>query len=255
MGIWDTLTGQDAADASKAAAADQYRKQQEAAAASKAAGDQYQGALGQLSQRFDPYSSAGNSALQQLLNGLGLNGQGGSENFSQGYQNLPGYQSGLDTGTKAVASRLNAGAGVQSGAAMKALQRYGSDYENQRSGDYLTRLSGLSQTGLGATQAGVNTAAQGYGGQLQGNLQGANQMYGSSGTIGQGDVAAATAESQGLGNLIKLGMQGAGMFMGGGGGGLGGFGSSFGSQSGGKTWADNSSPYFMQGGNSYPMFR
>lgn len=253
MGFFDTLLGKDSAEASRKAAADTYSKQQQAAAATKAAGTDYLSGLMQTSRAYDPYVQGGNSAYQRLLQGLGLGGQGGSEAFAQGYQNLPGYQSGLDTGAKAVTSRLNAGPGIQSGAAMKALQRYGSDYENQRSGDYLTRLMSVGQQGLGATQGQTGLQAQGYGGQLQANLGAANQMYGSAGTIGQGDVAAATAESQGLGNTIKLGTNIAGMLMGIPQGG-GGFGSSFGNQMsniasgrgyayGNNPWGSDQNPY------------
>ncbi len=212
MGFFDTLLGKDSAAASKKAAADTYAKQSRAAEESRAAGNQYQGSMEGLSHRYDPYIQGGNSAYERLLQGLGLSGNG--EAFTNAYRSLPGYQSGMDSGSKAVASRLNAGPGMQSGAAQKALYRFGSDYEDQRSGDYLQRLMGVGQQGLGATQAGVNTAAQGYGGQLQGGLQGANQMFQGAGTIGQGDVAAATARSQGLSNTIGLGMQGVGMLMG-----------------------------------------
>lgn len=229
MGIFDTLLGRDSADAAKAAAADQYAKQQAAAQATRDAGNQYQGSLYNLSQRFEPYAQGGNASLAMLMNGLGLNGPGGSESFTNAYRALPGYQSGMDAGSRAVASRLNAGPGIQSGAAMKALQRYGSDYEDQRSGDYLSRLLGLSQQGFGATQAGVNTASQGYQGQLQGNLGGAGQLYNSAGTIGQGDIAAAQAKSAGLTNTIGLGLNALGMFAGAGG--FSGLGSSFGGQS------------------------
>lgn len=222
MSFFSSLLGTDAKDAALAASQDQYTKQQAAAAQSQAAGNTYQGALAGLSQRYDPYSQAGNSALERLMGGLGLGGASGSQQFTDAYHALPGYQSGLDTGSRAVTSRLNAGPGIQSGAAMKALQRYGSDYENQRSGDYLQRLMGLSQQGLGATQAGVGTAAQGYGGQLQGNLMGAQQMFGAAPTIGQGQIAGANAEASGAQNLLNFGGNLLGKFIG------GGFGSSFG---------------------------
>jgi hypothetical protein len=231
MGFFDTLLGKDSADASKKAAADTYYKQQNAGIALRGAGNDYLSGMMDQSQRYDPYIQGGNSAYQKLLQGLGLGGESGSQAFAQGYQNLPGYKEGLNTGTQAVTSRLNAGPGMQSGAAMKALQRYGSDYENQRSGDYLQRLMALGTQGLGATQASVGTAAQGYGGQLQARTGAANMDYGSAGTIGQGDIAAAQARSQGLMNTINLGMQGAGMLMGMPSG--GGFGSSFGSGAGG----------------------
>ncbi len=50
---------------------------------------------------FAPYGQAGQAALSQLMNGFGLGGAGGSEAFTQAYRSLPGYQAGLDTGTRA----------------------------------------------------------------------------------------------------------------------------------------------------------
>lgn len=254
MGFFDTLLGKDSADASRKAAADTYAKQTAAAGESRSAGNQYQAGLEGLSHNYDSYSQAGNSALMRLMQGLGLGGQEGSQQFTQAYQALPGYQSGLDTGARAVTSRLNAGPGIQSGAAMKALQRYGSDYENQRSGDYLQRLMSLGQTGLGATQLGTNTAAQGYGGQLQGNLLGAQQMFGGAGTIGQGDIAAAQAQSAGLGNTLKLGGSLLGMGLGAFGGGGGGFGSSFTGNTSNPFAGTPGATTSYQGGIPYPMF-
>jgi len=229
MGIFDTLLGKDAEEAARNAAADTYGKQTQAAGSIRQGGQDYQGNMLDLSRLFQPYSQAGNSALERLLAGLGLGGD--TAGFTNAYRSLPGYQAGMDTGSKAVTARLNAGPGMQSGAAMKALQRFGSDYEDQRSGDYLSRLFGLVGTGQNATGQQVATAGQGYGGALNANTRANELLYGGAGTIGQGDVAGANARAQGLGNTINLGLQAGGMALGalGGMGGMGGgFGSSFG---------------------------
>lgn len=254
MGFFDTLLGKDASEASNAAAADQYRKQREAAGATSAAGNSYLESLLGLSTKYDPYVSGGNAALTRLMQGLGLT-PGGSEAFTNAYRASPGYQSGLDTGTRAVTSRLNAGPGIQSGAAMKALQRYGSDYEDQRSGDYLNRLAGMSTQGLGATQSQVGTASQGYQGKLGADMASAGQLYGAAPTIGQGMVAGANAESQGLGNTIKLGMSGLGMLMGMPGGAGAGFGSSFTGNTSNPFAGTPGATTSYYGGTPYPMFR
>lgn len=225
--FWDQITGRAGSDAANAAASDQYNKQLGAASEARSAGSSYQQGLNGVSQNYAPYTSAGNSALERLLMGLGLGGDQGQ--FASYYQGLPGYQSGLDTGTKAVTSKLNAGSGIQSGAAMKALYKYGSDYENQRSGDYLNRLSSLAGSGLTATDAQSKMQQQGYTGQLQGNLLGAQYQYGAAPTIGQGQIAGANAEAAGSQNLLNTGIGLAGAAMGG----MGGFGSSFGGAGGG----------------------
>jgi hypothetical protein len=223
MGFLDDLLGNTSADAAKAAAADTYKKQQSATKGITEFGDTQPGAFNQLSQAYQPYTQAGGSALQQLLAGLGLGGEGSQEGFTRAYQGLPGYQSGLDTGLTGASRALNAGNMGQSGKALKSLYRFGSDYENQRSGDYLNRLTGLAGMGQQATGAQVGTQAQG----LQNQLATRQSAYGgnmqSAGTIGQGDIAAAQAQQQGATNIMGTVANLAGMAMGGMGG-LGGLG-------------------------------
>jgi hypothetical protein len=200
--IWDTLTGKAASAASNEAAGMTYAGQQQAGKQLRKAGDQYAGGMQQLSTLFQPYSQAGGDALNMYRAGLGLDGGAGSQQFTQAYQSLPGYQEGLQTGQDSAVAGLNASGRLNSGGALKALQKYGSDYENQRSGDYLTRLMGLSGMGQQATGQQVSTAGQGLQGQLgartsayQGDMQAA-------GTLGQGLVAGANAEQGALGNLM-----------------------------------------------------
>lgn len=223
MSILGALTGSDAADAARKAAADTYKKQTAAVQSITDYGNTLPGQYNTLSQAYQPYTQAGTGALKQLMAGLGLGAPGDQAGFTAAYQNLPGYQAGLDTGTTAAQRALNAGNIGQSGAALKALYRYGSDYENQRVGDYFGRLAGLQGQGLQATGAQVGTQAQG----LQGQQATRQSAYGgqmqSAGTIGQGDVAAAQAEQDAIGNLLKSATYLGGAALGGGlGGGLGG---------------------------------
>lgn len=222
MSIWDSLTGQASAEASMAAANDTYDKQRKAIKDIEQYGDRYAREYRGLSESFNPYVNAGGSALSQLMAGLGLGGDQAA--FTSAYQNLPGYQSGLQTGQNAALAAANAGGRLNSGATQKALARYGSDYENQRSGDYLNRLMGLSGMGQQATGQQVATVGQGLQGQLgtrQSAFQGGMQ---SAGTIGAGMVAGAQAEQQGLSNLLgaasSIGGQFLGMAGGAGGGGM-----------------------------------
>lgn len=210
MGLWDQLMGNDAADASNRAAQDTYMKQQAASQGMRGAGDQYQGDVNNISQAYNPYVQAGGSALQQLMSGLGLNGQGGQESFTAGYRNLPGYQSGLETGTNAALRNVNASGMSNSGRALKALQRFGSDYEDQRVGSYLDRLTGLQGQGLQATGAQTGLQSQGAQGRLGAYTGAYGQDYGSAGTIGEGMVAGEQARQQGLQNLLSTGAQLAG---------------------------------------------
>lgn len=212
MGFLQDLTGSSAAKASNAAAADTYGKKKNAIDDLMAYGDTLPGQYSDISKRFDPFISAGTDALGLLRSGLGL--PGGTGDFTAAYRATPGYQAGLDTGSRTVAQRFNAGNMGQSGAAMKGLQRFGSDYEDQRSGDFLTRLMGLAGQGESATgaAAGIDTAGLGartgvrtsaFGGQMD-----------NAGTIGQGMVAGAQAKQQGTQGLLNAGVNLAGMAMG-----------------------------------------
>jgi hypothetical protein len=200
--IWDTLTGKTASGASNASAADTYAKQQQATGQLKKAGQAYDARLTGLSDLFRPYAEAGGDALDMYRAGLGLDGGAGSARFTEAYRAIPGYDAGLKTGTDSAVAGLNASGRLNSGGAMKALQRYGSDYEDQRSSDYLARLLGLTQTGQQATGQQVSTAAEG----ARGNLGARTTAYGgdmvSAGTIGQGMVAGANAEQGAWGNLL-----------------------------------------------------
>jgi hypothetical protein len=246
MGLWDSLTGQSSAAASNAAAEDTFRKQKKAGKELRAYGNEYANQFQGLSQLFAPFASAGKDALSMYRAGLGLDGGAGTEAFTAAYRGLPGYQSGLQTGQDAAIAGLNAGGRLNSGAAMKALQRYGSNYEDQRVGSYLDRLFGLSNTGQQATGQQVATAGQG----LQGQLATRTSSYGgdmnAAGTIGQGMVAGAQAEQQGLTNLMGTAAGLGGMALGG----------QFGGALGRSLFPTSGTPgTFNWGGQTYPMYR
>lgn len=90
---------------------------------------------------------------------------------------LPGYQFGLDQGTRA----LNAGAAANgmtySGAQGKALTRYGQDYAGTKLNESYNRLANLA--GLGQVATNSNTmAGTNYANQVGNNLSGAASMAG-----------------------------------------------------------------------------
>lgn len=205
MGFWDDLTGQSAADASKAAAADTYAKQQAATQGITQAGGQYASGMAGLAQGYQPWQQTGqtaNSALQRLLAD------------PSSLSSLPGYQFQMDQGTRALDHSASAGGSLFSGRAGKALQSYGQGLADQTYGSQLQRLLGISQQGLGATQAGLGMQGQGLTGQLGANTSAYNGQLTSAGTIGQGDVAAANAKAAGSQNLLNTGISVAGMALG-----------------------------------------
>ena len=205
MSFLGALFGTDASDASNRAAADTYSKQLAATQKLSAFGDTLPAQYNQLSQAFSPYASAGGGALKQLMGGLGLGGQQAGQDFTNAYRNLPGYQGGLDTGLKAVERGANAGNMFQSGKTLKDLYRFGSNYEDQRSGDYLSRLAGLTGMGQQATGQQVGTQAAGLGGQLATRTSAYQGENAAAPTVGQGMVAGAQAEQSALQNLLGVG--------------------------------------------------
>jgi hypothetical protein len=219
MGLWDDLTGKTASDAANAAAKKTEANQRTAIGGYNAYGDTLPGAYNALGAGYDPYKQAGTGALSMLMSGLGLGGQGGSAAFTNAYRGLPGYQAAMETGMRSGERALNASNMGQSGRAALELQRRGMGIEDQASGNYLAQLMGLSGQGMQATGAQAGLGAQGLGAQAaqRGSAFGGDMT--AAGTIGQGMVAGAQAQQQGITNLLNAGTNLAGGALGGGWGG------------------------------------
>ena len=220
MGFFDSLLGNDSADAARKAAADTYAKQQAASSGLKTAGDEYASKVVPLAQGYAPWINTGtqaNDAVGRLLAD------------PSSVRSLPAYQFLLGEGTKAIDRSAVSNGNLFSGKTGKALETYGQNLADKTYGDQLSRLMGVSQQGLGATGASIGTQAQGYGGQLGARTSAYGQDFNSAGTIGQGDIAAANAKTQGMQNLLNgLGMLGGQALSFGAGGGFTGAGNSIG---------------------------
>jgi hypothetical protein len=118
-----------------------------------------------------PLLASRNSALEQI-NALLAN--------PSGITSQPGYQFGMDQGTRALNSGAAARGMTYSGAQGKALERYGQDYAGTKLDQSYNRLSNLA--GLG--QVGANN-------NMQAGTNYANQ-YGAN-TTGAGNAAAGSA--------------------------------------------------------------
>lgn len=103
---------------------------------------------------------------------------------------------------------------TNSGATLKALDKYGTGIADQTYGNQLARLMALNQQGLGATGAQVGAVGQGLTGALNADTQSANMMYGAANTVPQGIIAAQNAQNAGAQNAINLGSQALGMLLG-----------------------------------------
>lgn len=179
MGFLDTLLGKTSSDAANRAAADTYAKQQAASKGLLAAGDQY-------AANFDPWRATGvqaNTGVQQLLAD------------PSSVRSLPGYQFQMDEGQRALGHVQAYTGNTKSGDTIKDTLRFSQGLADQSYGNQLNRLMGVSQQGLGAT-------GQAAGGQLGARQSAYGQDYGSAGTIGQGQIAGANAETQGIQNLL-----------------------------------------------------
>ena len=107
----------------------------------------------------------------------------------------PGYKFGLSEGTKAVERSAAGKGGLYSGATLKALTRYGSDYAGTKLDQSYNRLSNVAGLGQVATnsntQAGINA----------GNNISANQ-------IGVGNAMAGASLYKGNNNANAIGSAG-----------------------------------------------
>ena len=111
--------------------------------------------------------------------------------FAQ-FRNTPGYQFGLDQGTKAVETSAAAKGGLYSGAALKALQRFGNDYADQQGyTPYVNRIAAAAGIGQTNPVGSLTSAAGQYGQNAGGFIQNAANARAS------GMQNAANAQQQG----------------------------------------------------------
>lgn len=209
MGFFGSLTGSDQAKAASRAAEDTYKKQIAAVENQTAAGTNYQNTLFDLAKAYDPYTRvglAGNDALLRLIND------------PSSVRSLPGYQFAQSEGLQGL-DRSAAARGLgQSGRAVKDALRFSTGLADQTYGNQLARLMGLNQAGMQATGAQVGTETQGATGNLGARTTAYNNMFNSSGTIGQGEIAGANARAAGAQNLLNAGVSLGGQILGGAGG-------------------------------------
>lgn len=109
----------------------------------------------QANAQMQPYATGGANAFsaQQALLGLG----GDSAAQMAALQNSPGYQFRLGQGLKGVNSNAAARGMLQSGATMKGLNNYASDYASNEYDKRNNQLAGVANMGYNASnQIGSN---------------------------------------------------------------------------------------------------
>jgi hypothetical protein len=114
-----------------------------------------------------------------------------------GWQTDPGYEFRLGEGQRAIEASAAARGGLNSGATMRDLQKYGQDYGSAEFGNVWNRLAGVSGAGMGAAQMSGNASMQTAGN--VGNALGAIGNAQAAGAIGQGN-----AWGNALGNIYGI---------------------------------------------------
>lgn len=117
---------------------------------------------GETVDRFQPFGDAGNNALAALRFEMGL---GDRPDGYGGFTATPGYDFRVQQGQDAVQSSAAARGMLGSGATMTALNRFGQGIASEEYGNYMNRLSGMTDMGMGAaglqSTAGANFAQGG----------------------------------------------------------------------------------------------
>ena len=177
----------------------------------------------QATAAYNPYQQFGVESTNRLATLMGLRpGEGSGSLMTQPtieqLQMDPGYAFREQQGMQAVNRTAAAQAGLQSGAALKAAQRFGQDLGSQEYGNAYERfmrnrnnqiamLQGGTQTGFGAAQ-GIGNAAIGTGTNLAQNYQNLGQGLGQGyANIGSAYANAAMGPTNLLAALAGQGIQ------------------------------------------------
>jgi len=180
----------------------------------------------QATEAYQPYSQFGQEATNRLAVLMGLRPGVDSGSLMQQptaaqLEMDPGYAFREQQGMQAVNRTAAAQAGLQSGAALKAAQRFGQDLASQEYGNAYNRfmanranqiglLQGGTQTGFGAAQ-GIGNAALQTGTNLAQNYQNLGQAMGQGyANIGAANASAYMAPTNLLAQALGQGIQAAG---------------------------------------------
>jgi len=138
-------------------------------------------------ERFRPFLDTGTNALAGYNFEMGLGER--PENYG-GFQATPGYEFRKQQGIGAIDASAAARGGLMSGKTLQDLTTFGDGIASQEYGNYMQRLAGMTDMGMGAAgmQATAgNNAAAGVSNAL-GNIGNAQ----AAGAIGQGNALAGT---------------------------------------------------------------
>ncbi|MBI0474216.1 hypothetical protein D9601_02400 [Sphingomonas sp. MA1305] len=105
-------------------------------------------------ETLQPYVNTGNKATQSIEALLGLGGDTTAANAAfDAYKGSTEYTSRFNEGQRAVTAALGGKGLLDSGAAQKAILKYGQTFASNEFGNYMGNLQTQQQTGLGAASA------------------------------------------------------------------------------------------------------
>lgn len=114
--------------------------------------EDYQGAI----DRYNPWVSAGTTALGTYSNSLGLGGADGNAAATAAFREAPGYRYSVDQATDAVARKASSLGALGSGNTMQAISDRAQNMADQGYQTWQGQLKGLSDTGLTAVGQQAN---------------------------------------------------------------------------------------------------
>lgn len=145
----------------------------------------------------EPFRQGSLEAMKYMQGLLGIGGDPeAAKRAFDAYQNSTGYQFRLGQGTQAIDRSAAARGGLNSGATLKALERYGQNLGSQEFGNYLGQLNSLFAPGPN-TAANLGQQAIGTGNSMANNTMMAGQARASA--YGQIGNSAGTAINRGIG--------------------------------------------------------
>lgn len=177
------LSGALGASTSRSAASQQ-------ADAAQRATEAQQAAAAQMRADLAPWRTTGETANNRIAALLGLNGQ------TADYTTDPSYQFRFSEGQKAVDNSAAARGSTLSGAALKALQKYGQGMASTEFQNTFNRLSTVSGQGQ-------NAAAQQGAATINAGNSAANNLIGAGNAAAAGTVGATNAWSNAIGQGIQ----------------------------------------------------
>lgn len=165
------------------------KSQQTAQSTSQNNSASWNDAYPQLSNDYGSQTSNGLGANDFMAQLLGLKGDAGANDAFDKYKQDAGYNFMLDSGSKAITNNSASKGILNSGATLKALSDYGQNTGTSFFNNYLDKLSGLGQQGLGAGGLIASTGQKSVG-------------SGTSNSSSQGTSNASSYSKPGMGQFI-----------------------------------------------------